>query len=55
MGGKRIIVEVDGRTADSSFQRKRRRLIKTLGRNLRSQWIDGKKYGGIEVGKWIDN
>jgi hypothetical protein len=54
-GGKRIIVDIDWRTADSIIQRKTRRLIKTLGRNLKSQWIDGKKYGGIEARKWTEN
>jgi len=54
-GGKGIIVEADWRTADLSIQRKRRRLTKTLGRNLKSQWVDGKKYGGIEARKWTEN
>ena len=50
-GGKRFIVEVDWRTEDSSIQRKRKLLIKTLERNLKSQWVDG----GIEVGEWAEN
>ena len=50
-GGKIFIVEADWRTEDSSIQRKRKLLIKTLERNLKSQWEDG----GIEVGEWAEN